>query len=257
MNVDAVFRRDRGIVIAALAAITILAWTHLYAMSPSLAILTDGAFCVTPMVAAWSMSDALIAFFMWNVMMVGMMIPTASPMILMFSTTNRRLRSGEGSLVPTAVFVLGYLLVWSGYSALAVVAQWALHSASLLSPLWLRTTPAIGGLLFITAGVFQWTPWKYACLSHCRTPLSFLMTEWRDGRRGALVMGLKHGAYCAGCCWAIMALMFVAGAMNLLWTAVLAVFMLVEKVAPGGVIIGRTAGVIFIVAGVWMLLAGM
>lgn len=254
MGVDAVFRRDRAIVLAALLGVTALAWAHLYDMAFQAGLHAHHA---SPLGVAWRAKDLLLAFLMWNVMMAGMMIPTASPMILAFATTNRRFCEQQGPFVPTAFFVLGYLLAWAGYSAVATFAQWALHSASLLTPAAVRTTPLVGGFLLITAGAFQWSALKYNCLTQCRTPLSFLMTEWREGRRGALRMGLKHGAYCVGCCWAIMALMLVAGAMNLLWTALLAAYMLLEKVAPGGQQLGRAAGIAFAAAGAWMVLGSL
>jgi len=255
MNLEVVYRRDRAIVLAAVLAVTGLAWVYMYQMAPSSVSALDGSFCIAPLDTAWTPGNLLVAFVMWVVMMIGMMIPTASPMIVMFATTNRRYRRDQGPFVPTAIFVAGYVIVWAGYGVAATLAQWSLHSASLLAPDELRATPAIGGLLFIVAGLFQWSALKRNCLRHCRTPLSFLMTEWREGARGALFMGLRHGTYCAGCCWAIMALMFVAGAMNLLWTAVLAAFMLIEKVAPARYRIEDLAGVSFLAAGTGMVLS--
>lgn len=250
MRAETVYRRDRGIVLAALLGVTALAWLYMYDMAAQADLHAHHAI---PAGAEWGAKELLLAFLMWNVMMVGMMIPTASPMIITFAATSRRHRTGP--FVPTAFFVLGYVLVWGAYSTGATFAQWGLHSASLLAPATVRTTPAISGLLLIVAGVFQWSSLKYNCLTQCRTPLSFLMTEWREGRRGALVMGLKHGAFCVGCCWAIMTLMLVAGAMNLLWTAILAVYMLVEKVVPRGHEVGRIAGAVFVSAGMAILVS--
>src|ERR1700690_3554352 len=176
-------------------------------------------------------------------MMVAMMIPSAAPMILTFAMVNRKRREQERPFVPTGIFLLGYLAVWTGFSALAAVAQWILHARALLSPMMVSTSPILGGGLLIAAGIFQWTPLKNACLTHCRSPLGFLMTDWREGRWGALFMGLKHGAYCAGCCWILMALLFVAGVMNLWWIAIIAVLVLLEKVAPKGFGVGKIAGV--------------
>jgi predicted metal-binding membrane protein len=149
---------------------------------------------------------------------------------------------------------MGYLVVWTGFSALAALAQWALHAEALLSPMMVSTSPVLGGALLIAAGLFQWTPLKHACLKHCRTPLSFLMTGWREGRPGAFGMGLKHGAYCAGCCWFLMALLFVAGVMNIWWVAAIAGFVLLEKAAPKGLWIGKVAGVLLATWGIWMIL---
>jgi predicted metal-binding membrane protein len=139
---------------------------------------------------------------------------------------------------------------------LATLAQWGLHSVALLSADAMRATPAIGGLLLLAAGIFQWTPLKAACLSHCRSPFHFFSTEWREGVRGALVMGLRHGSWCLGCCWLLMSLLFAAGVMNLAWVAALAIVVLLEKVAPAGPALGRVFGVGLGIWGVWLLVAG-
>ena len=152
------------------------------------------------------------------------------------------------------MFLSGYIIVWTMFSAVAALAQWVLHSLALLSPAMVGTSPLMAGALLISAGIFQWTSLKSACLSHCRSPLAFIMTDWREGRTGALVMGLKHGAYCTGCCWILMALLFVAGVMNLWWIAIISIFVLVEKLAPRGLVIGRGAGLLFAVWGLWMIL---
>jgi predicted metal-binding membrane protein len=145
------------------------------------------------------------------VMMVAMMTPSAAPMILTFATLNRRRRAQEGPFVPTTVFVLGYLLVWGGFSVVATLAHWGFHTAALLSPMLVSTSPIVGGLLLLAAGLFQWTPLKSTYLRQCRSPLGFIMTEWREGARGALRMGLRHGSYCVGCYWVLMALLWVVG----------------------------------------------
>jgi predicted metal-binding membrane protein len=155
--------------------------------------------------------------------------------------------------VPTAIFLSGYLLVWTGFSGLATLTQWGFHSAALLSPMMVSTSPLLGGIILLVAGLLQWTPLKYACLTHCRSPLSFLMTDWREGYRGALIMGLRHGSYCTGCCWFLMALLFVAGVMNLLWVATITAFVLIEKIAPRGEVVGRLGGVVLVIAGLMML----
>jgi predicted metal-binding membrane protein len=207
-----------------------------------------------PQMQTWGWVDLVLLFVMWAVMMVAMMVPTAAPMILIFAKVNRQRRERQQPFVSTAVFLAGYLLVWSGFSLLATLAQWGLHSAALLSPMMVSTSAVLGGVLLVAAGIFQWTPLKYACLTHCRSPLSFLMTDWREGTRGALVMGLKHGSYCTGCCWFLMALLFVAGVMNLLWVATITAFVLIEKTVPRGDLVGRIAGVILVVAGFAMLM---
>jgi predicted metal-binding membrane protein len=202
-----------------------------------------------PLRQAWGSMDLLLAFVMWSVMMLAMMVPSASPMVLLFAKVNRTRREREAPFVATAFFLAGYLLVWVGFSALATASQWGLHSAALLSSMMVARSPVVGGLLLVGAGIFQWTSLKRACLVHCRSPLHFLMGEWRDGRIGALRMGLQHGMYCVGCCWVLMTLLFVAGVMNLLWVAAITLFVLVEKVVPGGPIVGRVVGIVLLLVG--------
>jgi predicted metal-binding membrane protein len=198
--------------------------------------------------------DFTLTFIMWAVMMTAMMVPTAGPMILLFANVQRNRKVQQRPYVSTGVFLLGYLTVWYGFAALACVAQSGLHTATLLSPQLASTSPFLGGVLLIAAGVFQWTPLKSVCLTRCRSPLGFLMTEWREGVKGTFVMGLRHGIFCLGCCWVLMALLFVLGVMNLLWIAALAGFVLLEKLAPAGHSIGRLMGVLLVGWGVWMLL---
>jgi predicted metal-binding membrane protein len=194
-------------------------------------------------------------FLMWAEMMVAMMVPSAAPMVLTFALVNRKRREQEQPYVRTGFFLLGYLVVWTAFSAIAAIAQWLLHAEALLSSRMVSTSPFVGGALLIAAGIFQWTPLKDRCLMQCRSPLNFLMTDWREGRRGALAMGLKHGVYCTGCCWFLMALLFVAGVMNVWWIGIIAGFVLVEKLAPKGLWIGRIAGAGLVIWGGWMMFA--
>jgi predicted metal-binding membrane protein len=261
---EALLRRDRVVVGAGLAALIVAAWLYLLylasAMSdmamPDMATM-PGMAMTMPALHAWSWVEVGALAVMWGVMMIAMMTPAAAPMILVFSTIHRR-RTAEGRpAVPTAIFVLGYLVVWTIYSVVAALAQAGLHAAALLSPAMAATSPLLAGGLLVAAGVFQWTPLKRACLAACRSPLSFLMTGWREGRGGAFVMGLRHGLYCLGCCWALMALLFVAGVMNLLWVASIAVAVLIEKVVPHGDLVGRLTGVVFVAAGVLLVARGV
>jgi predicted metal-binding membrane protein len=197
--------------------------------------------------------DFVLRLVMWAVMMIAMIGSTATAMILAFATINRRRHMQEQPYIPTAIFLGEYVVVRTGFSALATLAQWGLHEAALLSPMMATTSPILGGLLPLTAGGYQWTPVKYACLKHCRSPLGFLMTDGREGLRGAFIMGLRHGLYCTGWCWFLMALLFVAGVMNLLWVATISLFVLVEKVVPRGDIVGRVAGGVLAIAGVVLL----
>jgi len=252
-TVEAILKRDRAIVLAGVAALSALAWAYLLALAWRMPHQDMAMAMAMPHMQVWGAMEVFLTWVMWAVMMVAMMTPSAAPMILTFATLNRRRRAQQGPLVPTTVFVLGYLLVWGGFSVVATLAQWGLHTGALLSPMIVVTSPIVGGLLLMAAGIFQWTPLKSTCLTQCRSPLGFLMTEWREGAWGALVMGLWHGSYCVGCCWILMALLFVAGVMNLLWVAVIAVLILVEKVLPRGELVGRVAGGAFMLAGLLLL----
>jgi predicted metal-binding membrane protein len=192
-------------------------------------------------------------FLMWAEMMVAMMIPSAAPILLTFARVNRERRRHERPFVPTSLFLFGYLIVWTIFSLAAAVAQWALHGAALLSPMMESSSSVLSAALLIGTGIFQWTPWKRACLSHCRSPLTFLLTDWREGRSGAIRMGIKHGAYCTGCCWLLMVLLFVAGVMNMWWVAAITVFVLLEKMLTPGLWFARAAGLACVLWGAWLL----
>jgi predicted metal-binding membrane protein len=156
-------------------------------------------------------------------------------------------------VVSTSAFVLGYVAAWTSFSLVATLAQEALHSVALISSMGISTSGIFGGILLASTGIFQWTPLKNACLRHCRSPLGFILTEWREGTWGAIQMGLRHGTYCIGCCWLLMALLFVAGVMNLWWVTAIAAFVLIEKVPPVGQWIARATGALLTLWGGWML----
>jgi predicted metal-binding membrane protein len=252
-TVEAVLRRDRAVVLVGLAGLSALAWAYLLTLAWRMPHRDMAMAMAMPHMQVWGATEVLLTCVMWAVMMVAMMTPSAAPMILTFATLNRRRQAQEGPFVPTGIFLLGYLLVWSAFSVVATGVQWGLHTAALLSPMMVSTSPALGGLLLVAAGIFQWTPLKSTCLTQCRSPLGFLTTEWREGPWGAILMGLRHGIYCVGCCWALMALLWVAGVMNLLWVAAIAAFVLVEKVLPRGALAGRVAGGVFMLAGLLLL----
>lgn len=248
---ETVLRRDRIVVLVGLICITVLAWAYISNLAWDMEQVDMEM--AMPQTLTWGFPDFILMFVMWAVMMVAMMVPSASPMILLFASVNRKRREQRRPYVPTGVFLLGYLGVWTAFSALAALAQWGLHAAALLSPMMASTSPIFGGILLVTAGIFQWTPVKHACLRHCRSPMGFIMHEWREGVGGGFIIGLKHGSFCVGCCWSLMALLFVAGVMNLLWVAAIAGFVLLEKVAPAGPWVGRVAGVVLIGWGGWMV----
>jgi predicted metal-binding membrane protein len=250
---ETILRQDRIIVLSGLALTTALSWAYVASLASNMQNMEMATEMAMPRMQAWGVTDFALTFVMWAVMMVAMMTPAAAPMILMFAGINRRRQNQQVPYVPTSVFLIGYLVVWAGFGVLATSAQWGLHAGSLLSPMMASTSPVVGGVLLLIAGIYQWTPLKHACLSKCRSPLGFVLNEWREGRCGAFVMGLKHGSYCTGCCWSVMALLFVAGVMNLVWVAAIAGFVLLEKVAPGGRRMGQAAGVLMVAGGVVLL----
>jgi len=248
--------RDRLIVWACIALVTVLAWSYLLhldrEMSSSMAHDRMMAEMGMTMDMPRTTADGFFTFAMWTVMMIGMMAGPATPMLLLFAGMQRTRASGP---VPMALpsFGLGYLAVWAGFSACAAIAQEALHRAALLSPGMAASSPRTAGAIWIAAGVYQLTPYKGACLTWCRSPLGFLMSSWRDGALGAFRMGLRHGLYCLGCCWALMCVLFAVGVMNLLWVAALTALVLLEKVGPFGAMAARVTGVIMIAVGVMWL----
>ncbi|MGB8792083.1 MAG: DUF2182 domain-containing protein [Mycobacterium sp.] len=186
---------------------------------------------------------------MWAVMMVAMMVPTAAPMTMMYAAVARKAAAQHNPLAPTFVFVTGYIAMWTIFSLAATIAQHALDQAALLSPTMVATSTRFGAALLIAAGIYQFTPLKNACLKNCRAPAHFISRYWRTGNLGAFRLGLRFGAYCVGCCWILMALLFVGGVMNLLWIAAIAIFVLLEKTIPFGDVSGRVAGAAMILVG--------
>jgi predicted metal-binding membrane protein len=241
-------RRDRIAVLTGLGGVTLLAWAYLLSIG--------GMGSGMPGMRPWSALDFWLVFLMWAVMMVGMMVPSAAPMALVYAAVARKARAQGTPLAPTAVFVAGYVVVWTLFSAAATLAQWGLERAALLSPMLVATSPLLGGALLVGSGVYQLTPAKNACLRHCRAPAHFMAERWRPGPRGALRMGLEHGAWCLGCCWVLMGLLFFGGVMNLLWVAAIALFVLVEKVLPGGERAARWAGGALVALGLVVMARG-
>ena len=242
--------RERVVILLAVTGVTALSWLYLLQLGRSM---PDMAGMAMPMAPRWTAAAFVLTFAMWAVMMVGMMLPSAAPMILTFAALHRQKAKAAARLVPTLVFASGYLLVWTGFSLAATLLQWALDRLALLSPMLTTTNALLGGVLFLLAGVYQLTPLKEACLRHCRSPFAFLFNRWRDGWSGALRMGIEHGAYCLGCCWLLMALLFAVGVMNLLWVAAITLFVFGEKLLRGGAWIARISGVAMAGYGVWLL----
>ena len=250
-------QRERWIIAAALAAIAAAAWAYMIHEAHGMN-LTGVCECLGMQMngsagAGWSAGTFLPLFLMWAGMMVAMMLPSAMPMILTFATVSRNRRRQERPYVPVTIFVAGYVTIWTGFSVLAAIAQWFLHRQALLSSAMASRSAWLGGILLLAAGVFQFTPLKHACLTQCRAPFDFIMTRWREGSLGAFRMGVEHGLFCAGCCWALMGLLFVAGVMNILWIAALSLLVGLEKLLPRGLWLSSATGVILTAWGAWLI----
>ncbi|HEX4331111.1 MAG TPA: DUF2182 domain-containing protein [Usitatibacter sp.] len=238
------FDRRTIAVLAAVAALTAIAWADLVWMAGEPAMLA------APPV--WSAGYAIAMLAMWAVMMAAMMVPSAAPTIFLFAALRRH--GGGSASRDTALFVAGYVLAWTAFSVGATAAQWALVSTSLLDPSMAAAGPRLAGALFVAAGLYQFSTLKHACLGHCRSPEQFLVEHRRGGAWGSLVMGLLHGAWCVGCCAPLMALLFAFGVMNLLWVLALSAFVIAEKLLPPGRTFGRISGGALAGAGIAFLL---
>ena len=254
--IERALRRDRVLVVSCLLLAVVLSWAWLLAGAGMMQEMGD---MLMPMSSGpWTAGHALLVLVMWAVMMAAMMLPSAAPMILFHAAIARR-RSERGesgaSAAASGAFASAYLLVWAAFSLAATGLQFGLERAALLSPMMETTSVALAAAVLIAAGLYQWTPLKQACLRYCRSPLDFVLTQWRPGARGAFLMGLRHGAVCVGCCWVLMLLLFVGGIMNFAWIAGIALFVLVEKLGPASHWISRGTGALLITWGCATLLA--
>ncbi len=252
-------RRDRAVVTIALAAVVVLAAAYTIAgvgMEMSAATMTRMALEMPGMMmqpAQWSAGYAAIVFAMWWMMMIAMMTPSAAPAILVFSAISRKQAAVRMPLLATGCFLAGYLLVWGLLSLAGTAAQWGLEKAGLLTGMMEIGTPLLAGAVLIAAGLYQLTPLKSACLRHCQHPVMFLMHHWQPGNGGALRMGWHHGVQCLGCCWLLMALLFVGGVMNLLWIAGLAIYVAFEKIAGQGRLVTKAGAAVLTLSGLWII----
>jgi predicted metal-binding membrane protein len=284
---ESLLRRDRVIVAVSLAALTVIAWTYTLWLAAAMNI--DGMSMSGPGMGAdmrmdpamemdgmemdagdapslgtvlgisprpWSSVEAGVTLTMWVVMMVGMMLPSATPMILLYARVGRQSRKEGKPFAATGFFAGGYLLAWVGFALAATLGQW-LMEGTLLSTALASASRIFSGAVLIVAGLYQWTPLKDACLSQCQAPIVFLQRHggFRRDPAGAVGLGLRHGLYCIGCCWALMTLLFVGGIMNVLWIAAIAIFVLAEKVFFPGRLLSRIAGTLLIAAGLWQLVS--
>lgn len=238
-------RREKLTTVAAVAVVASLSWAYL------------GLHATMGMAdVPWSAGHVGLTLLMWAVMMVAMMLPSATPMVLAYRAIAARATPAPRRGRSAALFAAGYVLVWSGFSVGATVLQWGLHEGALLTSSLALSSPLLGGGLLILAGLYQWSSLKEFCLRQCQSPLTFFMRHWRKGSGGALRMGVQHGLYCVGCCWPLMLLLFVGGVMNLLWVAAISLFVLAEKLVPGGSLArGWISGGGLICAGAWVLTA--
>jgi predicted metal-binding membrane protein len=243
-----VLRHERALVIAGVVAVAGLAWLDVWRRARGV---MDMAM---PAMEPWSFAELGAMLAMWVVMMVAMMLPSAAPMLLLFAATQRE-RATRGEPATVLAFAGGYVLVWGGFSVAAAALQAALQQSMLLSSDLAMTGGWLPAAVLALAGVYQLTPLKSACLVRCRSPLGFLLSRWRDGAGGALAMGLRHGAFCLGCCWALMTLLFVGGVMNVVWVAALAIVVLAEKALPHGLWLARASGVAMIAWALWIVAA--
>jgi predicted metal-binding membrane protein len=205
-------------------------------------------------IPVWTPGYFLMMLLMWAVMMVGMMLPSVIPTVLIYAAVARKAGKQGLPVAPTSLFVSGYITMWLVFSLLATCLQWGLDKASLLSPMMMTNSLVFGACLLITAGIYQCLPIKDACLRQCRSPVEYISQHWRKGNNGAFHMGIHHGLYCVGCCWVLMGLLFLGGVMNLLWIAAITVFVLVEKILPFGDVGGRITGLIMIFTGIAALI---
>ena len=247
----AALRHDRVIVLGSLGLVVAMAWAWLLlGAGIGMEEMDMGGGQIILMLPEWSFGYGLVVFAMWAVMMVAMMLPSTAPVTLLVANIARKRAAAGGAFgTGTVLFVLGYLAVWCGFAAAATLLQWGLDEAGLMSDTMALANRIGAGIMLIAAGIYQWTPLKEACLRHCRSPLDFLLFHWREGGLGALVSGIGHGAYCLGCCWMLMALLFVGGVMNLAWIAAIALLVLIEKTLPGGGWVGRAMGAVLVVWG--------
>lgn len=251
---EAVFRHQHWLVCLSLGVIVVLSWLYIAATAAVMEAMGTGGWAATLMwlmpMGQWTLAEAALVLLMWVVMMFGMMVPSAAPMILLYARV-RRSEPGAGQATGlTAVFTLGYLLVWILFSLAATALQWGLTELRLLDDRMTSVSPVLAGSLLVLAGVYQLTPLKLACLAHCRSPIGFLLTHWRAGYSGALRMGAEHGFWCVGCCWALMIILFAVGVMNIAWIAGLCLLVLLEKTVPQAHWLGRAVGLCLIALGI-------
>jgi predicted metal-binding membrane protein len=259
---EALLRRDRAIVAAALFVLAGLTWAYLLWLAADMGdmnmsgfrMIPAGMALMMPVTTPWNSTEFAFVFAMWAVMMVGMMMPSAAPMILIYARVGRQAAQQRKPFASSSWFASGYLLAWIGFALVATFGHWALEQGNWLTPDMAAASETLSGIVLVAAGLYQWTPLKDACLRQCQGPLLFIHRHggFRPKALGSLALGARHGCYCVGCCWALMAILFVGGAMNVLWIAAITIIVLLEKAVPGGRLISRISGAGLFAGGVWM-----
>jgi len=233
-----------GLIVALIMSTIALSWCYmLYFMTMNM----------NP-VGQWRIADIGLLFVMWGIMMAGMMLPSAIPVIMLVDKLNYRRRQQSKPFTQTFYFMVGYLLAWLAYSLIATLIQWWLHHLMILSPMMISINTNFSAALLIFTGLYQWSPFKQKCLQLCRSPFSFISTHWKEGVAGAIRLGLKHGQYCLGCCWLLMALLFVTGVMNIKWILILSLIVIVEKMLPKGDVLSKVLGILLLCYGFYLFL---
>ena len=258
----ALARRDRVIVAGLLALVAVLAWAFTIDQAQRMdameaAMWRDMNMSMNGMEPSWTLADALLLFVMWSAMMAAMMVPGAAPMVAAFATINRRRRERAALYVPTAIFLLGYVIAWAGFSLIATALQWLLQTTGLVTTMMQSASYYFSAALFLAAGLYQFSSLKERCLNYCRSPDGFILSEWRDGAPGAMIMGLRHGLFCMGCCAALMVLLFAVAVMDLRWVAALTVLVTAEKLLPGAKFWCVAIGISLLAAGAGFAVAAL
>ena len=267
---EAALRRDRLIILAALLLLIAAAWAYLFRLAAGMAMPPEAApmpamgmsmpgmdmgAAMAPPVKRSDVTDMLLTFVMWFVMMVGMMAPAVAPTILLYARVGRMAALQQKPFAPAGWFTGGYFLAWAGFSLGATAAQIGLRDEMLLTAMLKSASALLSGIALVVAGLYQWSPWKNACLEHCRAPIFFIQRHggFRPGAGASLLLGARHGLYCIGCCWALMLLLFVGGVMNIAWIAAIAALVLVEKLWSRGQLLSRTIGIVAVAGGLFLI----
>jgi predicted metal-binding membrane protein len=250
--VERMVRYERAVLLAILATVTAACWWWIVPMARDMYGPMTGP-SAWMMRSHWDAPHLLLLAAMWIVMMAGMMLPSAAPLLLLYAGAARSRGGGAHRTFGVYAMAAGYVLVWIAFSLIATVLQWLLSSWLVLSPMMEVTSPFVSGGLLVLAGIYQFTPLKRTCLAKCSSPVDFLMRRWRDGTVGAFRLGVEHGLFCVGCCWALMLLLFAGGVMNLAAIMALTAFVLIEKLTAFGPRSVWLTGTALVACGIWMM----